>query len=146
MRVKWKRMKWAGIGAHKRRVKGSEGRNITLHLSKITRHTRKCIQHQSPTMEEIGIEKGKSGFVHLTKTSQWRQSISNSLLLKRAWWKYSSSQHKRSWHTLQSIGCSQFSGKFYPKQIWIKLNIGRICSALPNKNYEVCLNNSNNIC
>lgn len=105
------------------RVRGREERNITLRLRypKTLLHKRKCIQHHSHAMEETEIEKGKSEFAHLGKTSQWRQSISNSVLLKRARWKYSSSQHKRSWHTFQSIGYSQCAGKFLLKSIRSKL-------------------------
>lgn len=86
---------------------------------------RKCIQHHSLAIEETEIEKGKSEFAHLGKTSHWRQSISNSVLLKRARWKYSSSQHKRSWHTFQSIGYSQCAGKFTLKSICLNLEIWR---------------------
>ncbi len=68
------------------RERGREEGNITLrlHYSKTVLRKRKCIQHHSPAIEETEIEKGKSEFAHLGKTSQWRQSISNSVLLKRA--------------------------------------------------------------
>ena len=107
----------------RRRERWREERNITvwLHYSKTVLHKRKCIQHHSPAIEETEIEKGKSEFAHLGKTSHWRQSISNSVLLKRARWKYSSSQHKRSWHTFQSIGYSHCAGKFLLKSICLKL-------------------------
>lgn len=73
-------------------------------------HKRKCSQQCSPVVAKTEIEKGNSEFVHLGKTSHWRQSISSSMPLKRARRKYSSSQHKRSWHIFQSIGYSQCAG------------------------------------
>lgn len=91
-----------------------------MHYSKTMLHKRKCIQHHSSAIQETENEKGKSEFVHLGKTSHWRQSISKSVLLKRAWWKYSSSQHKRSWHTFRSIGFSKCAGKCLVKRICLK--------------------------
>lgn len=66
--------------------RGREEENITVrpHYTKTALHKRKCIQHHSLAIEESEIEKGKSEFAHLGKTSHWRQSISNSVLLKRA--------------------------------------------------------------
>lgn len=109
-------------------VERSRKKGISLwncNYSKTVLHTRKCIQHHSPAIEETEIEKGKSEFAHLGNTSHWRQSISNSMLLKRAWWKYFSSQQKRSWHTFQSIGYSECAGIFLQKKICLKLGIVR---------------------
>ena len=68
------------------RDRGKEARRETPRLrhSKTVLHMRKYIQHRSLAIEETENEKGKSGFTHLGKTSHWRQSIFNSVLLKRA--------------------------------------------------------------
>lgn len=100
--------------------KTDEEYHCEMHYSKTMLHKRKCIQHHSSAIQETENEKGKSEFVHLGKTSHWRQSISKSVLLKRAWWKYSSSQHKRSWHTFRSIGFSKCAGKCLVKRICLK--------------------------
>lgn len=127
-----------------------------MHYFKTVLHKRECIQHHSPAIEKTEIEKGKSEFAHLGKTSHWRQSISNSELLKRARWKYSSSQHKRSWHTFQSIGCSQCAGKFLLKSICWKLgnSEGWRCStalwsltiSLEKSNYLSIQSNQKKVC
>lgn len=63
---------------------GEEEIAVRMHLSRIVLHKRKkCIQHRSPAVEETEIEKGKSEFAHLGKTSHWRQSISNSALTEK---------------------------------------------------------------
>lgn len=82
-------------------------------------HKRMCTA--SFCYRENGIEKGNSEFAYLGKTSQWRQSISKSVLLKRARQKYSSSQHKRRWHTSQSFGYSQCAGNVLLRSICLKL-------------------------
>lgn len=89
--MKWIRGDERGNGGDEQKDRRS-GRRGDVRLCSIT----KCIQHHSPTMEETEIEKGKSESAHLGKTSQWRQSISYSVLLKRAQGKYSTAQHKRS--------------------------------------------------
>lgn len=67
------------------REREDEEYHCEMHYSKTMLHKRKCIQHHSSAIQETENEKGKSEFVHLGKTSHWRQSISKSVLLKRAW-------------------------------------------------------------
>lgn len=119
--TKWKDKKWGGKNGLTQEEEREKYQGLRLHYCETVLHKRKCIQHHSPAIEETEIEKGTSEFAHLGKTSHWRQSISNSVLLKRAQRKYSNSQHKRSWHTFQSIGSSQCAGKFLLKRICFKM-------------------------
>lgn len=81
--TKWKD-KRGGKKGHRQEEEREKYQALRLHHSETVLHKRKCIQHHSPAIEETEIEKGKSEFAHLGKTSHWRQSISNSVLLKRA--------------------------------------------------------------
>lgn len=112
-------------------------------LSLYNTSARKCMQHRSPSTEETEIEKGKSEFVHLGKISHWRQSISKSVLLKRARWKYSSSQHKRRWHTFQSIGYRHCAGKFHIKEICKNQKVMKDGDAQQHTQISVRLKKSN---
>lgn len=124
-------------------MRDKKGEAITLrHFSPVL-HTRKCIQHRSPSTEETEIEKGKSEFAHLGKISHWRQSISKSVLLKRARWKYSSSQHKRRWHTFQSIGYRHCAGKFHIKEICKNLKVMKDGDAQQHTQISASLKKSN---
>lgn len=135
MQLSWMtRGEWTDKRKGRMKAERRADRNITMTMQYQTvLHKRKCIQHHSPTIEKTENEKGKSEFAHLGKTSQRRQSISNPVLLKRARWKYSSSQHKGSRHTFQSIGYSQCAGEFLLKSICLKhgnLEAGRRSTAL----------------
>lgn len=81
--AKWKD-KRGGKKGHRQEEEQAKYQALRPHYSETVLHKRKCIQHHSLAIEETEIEKGKSEFAHLGKTSHWRQSISNSVLLKRA--------------------------------------------------------------